>query len=76
MKKLFKFLSEEKLVIALITGCVAVLGVCLYVLYLENKNCQEEGGKMVGNGERTTIITYTSNNIPVISTVENYECKK
>lgn len=64
--------------VGLLTGLfisLILLGLCCVALVTESKECSSRGGKMVGNGNTTTVITYV-NNVPIISTYEETECTK
>ncbi|HDR3499672.1 TPA: hypothetical protein QCN48_005137 [Bacillus toyonensis] len=54
---------------------VILMGLCIWAIALEDKECRDKGGKMVETGDTTTIVTY-ANNVPIITTYDDMECSK
>jgi hypothetical protein len=57
-------------------GLVACLIVFCVLYVKEVKKCEAGGGRVVGTGEYTTIVTFDANGSPIITSSENQKCVK
>lgn len=65
----------EKVIISIIVICFALIIVACVLFYMEVKECNDNGGEMVGTGEYTTTTTIVNNQV-FMSTTENMVCDK
>lgn len=65
---------EKTIISIIIIGFVLIIAACI-LYYMEIKDCNNKGGKMVGTGEYTTTATVVGNQA-IVSTTENMVCDK